>query len=54
MFVPESPQDLALDGTLAAWAGFVIVKGLPALVTVATLVLLVIRIMIAWRKWRQG
>jgi hypothetical protein len=54
MILPESPRDLAMDGSLAAWGAFVVAKGLPTMVTLATLVLLVIRIMIAWRKWRDG
>jgi hypothetical protein len=54
MILPESPKALALDGTLAAWGTFVILKGVPALITLATLVLIVLRVMIAWRDWRRG
>lgn len=53
MILPESPRALALDGTLATWATFVIVNGLPALITVGTLILIVLRVLIAWREWRQ-
>jgi hypothetical protein len=50
----ESPKALALDGSLVTWATFVIVKGLPALITMATLILICIRVLIAWREWRRG
>jgi hypothetical protein len=54
MLLPESPREMAFDGPLAAWAAFVVAKGLPTMITLATLVLIILRIMIAWRKWRSN
>jgi hypothetical protein len=48
----ESPKALALDGTLVSWVAFVVARGVPGMLTAATLVLVVIRILIAWREWR--
>jgi hypothetical protein len=50
----DSPKGLALDGTLVSWVAFVVARGVPAMLTVATLVLVVLRILIAFREWRRG
>jgi hypothetical protein len=53
MMLPESPRALAVDGSLAAWAMWVITVGAPAIVTVGTAVLIVLRIVIAVRELRK-
>jgi hypothetical protein len=53
VILPESPKALAFDGTLAAWAMWVITVGAPAIVTLCTIVLLVLRIVIAVRELRK-
>ena len=50
----ESTDKYILDSGLAAWVGFVLLRGVPALITMATLVLVLLRVLIAWREWRQG
>jgi hypothetical protein len=54
MILPEyHSRDFALDGTLVSWVVFVVAKGVPTMLTAATLVLVVLRILIAWREWRS-
>lgn len=48
----ESPKALALDGSLTAWAVWVATVGASAFVTVLTIVLLLLRIVIAVRDLR--
>jgi hypothetical protein len=43
-----------LDGALTTWAIFVLANGVPYLIGIATLVLVILRIMLAWREWRRG
>ena len=54
MILPESPKALAFDSTLAAWAVFVVTKGLPELIMLATFVTLILRVLILWREWTRG
>lgn len=54
MIFSESPKALAMDGTLAAWALFVVIHGAEVITAVLTIALLVIRLMIAWRQWKAG
>ena len=54
MILPESPKALAVDGSLAAWAMWVITVGAPAIVTLGTAVLIVLRVIIAVKELRQG
>jgi hypothetical protein len=53
VILPESPKALAVDGTLAAWAMWVITVGAPAIVTLGTAVLIILRIVIAVRELRR-
>lgn len=53
MILPESPKALAFDGSLAAWAMWIITVGAPAVVTIGTAVLIVLRIVIAVRDLRH-
>jgi hypothetical protein len=53
VILPESPKALAVDGTLAAWAMWVITVGAPAIVTLGTAVLIILRIVIAVRELRK-
>jgi hypothetical protein len=53
MILPESPKALAVDGTLAAWAMWVITVGAPAIVTVGTAILIVLRIIVAVKELRK-
>jgi hypothetical protein len=53
MMLPESPRALAVDGSLAAWAMWVVTVGAPAIVTVGTAVLIILRIVIAVRELRK-
>jgi hypothetical protein len=54
MMLPESPRALAVDGTLFAWATWVLIKGVPAAIAIVTLATVILRLMIAWRQWRAG
>jgi hypothetical protein len=49
----ESPRALGLDGSLVAWAVWVVTVGAGTLVTLATLVLILLRIAIAIRELRK-
>jgi hypothetical protein len=53
VIVPESPKALVLDGTLGAWALWVVVHGAAALTVVLTIAILVLRLLIAWRDYRR-
>lgn len=53
MILPESPSALTIDGALTAWAVWVVTVGAPAIITVGTAVIVVLRVMILLRKWRE-
>jgi hypothetical protein len=53
VILPESPKALAVDGSLAAWAMWVITVGAPAIVTVGTAILIVLRIVVAVKELRK-
>jgi hypothetical protein len=53
VILPESPRALAVDGSLAAWAMWVITVGAPAIVTVGTAILIVLRIVVAVKELRK-
>lgn len=50
----ESPKVMLMDGTLMAWGIWLVAHGAEGLTIVLTLVLLTLRVMIAWRQWRRG
>ena len=53
MILPESPKALAFDGTLATWALWIVTVGAPAIVTLGTAILILLRIVIAVRELRK-
>jgi cellobiose-specific phosphotransferase system component IIA len=50
----ESPRAFAADGSLVTWVTFLLLHGATALMTVLTIAVLVLRLMILSRQWRQG
>lgn len=48
-----TPKTLALDGSLLTWVAFVLGKGVTGMIAAATLVLLVLRVLIAIREYRK-
>ena len=53
MILPESPKALAFDGTLTAWCVWVLANGVPEMIAVGTLILIVLRIVIAVKELRK-
>jgi hypothetical protein len=50
----EPPKAAALDGTLAAGAVWVVTHFEGGLIWALTIAILIVRLMILWRKWKTG
>lgn len=53
MILPEPPGQLAFDGALVTFATWVVAVGAPAVIALGTAAIVVLRVMLLFRKWKE-
>lgn len=54
MTILESPRELIGDGALVTWIVWLVSHAANALLIALAIAISIVRLMILWRKWRQG